>query len=72
MRPLSGAPDAATARAAHAEPRLRDSYPFPSHGGPSPCTVYGGDHTEPGRTATAEAAVALVVRHLPPKPGQRP
>lgn len=116
MRPMSEAPDAATAwqwllerrphtrswthdelvpvaRAAYAEPRLRELYPFPSHGGlhflrtvpwetrpgehlphvlygPPPYKVYGADFTVLGETATAEEAVALVVRHLPPEPGQ--
>ncbi|MFG2954241.1 DUF6193 family natural product biosynthesis protein [Streptomyces sp. NPDC048291] len=81
------------ARAAHAEPRLRELYPFPSHGalhflrtgpgetrpagnlpyvlyGPPPYKVYGADHAELGAPGTAEEAVALVVRHLPPEPGQ--
>ncbi|MFG2942424.1 hypothetical protein [Streptomyces sp. NPDC048282] len=63
------------ARAAHTEPRPRDSYPFPSHGAPhfpraAPGETCGADRTELGGPATAEEAVALVVRHPPPEPGQ--
>ncbi|MFD4605292.1 DUF6193 family natural product biosynthesis protein [Streptomyces sp. NPDC058464] len=36
--------------------------------GPPPYTVYSSDFAELGEVATAEEAVTLLVRHLPPEP----